>query len=245
MLLVWPRFLMVVFFVTMLFAYHALAWIEERECLRKYGQAYTDYQQRTPRFLPFRLPFRLQLPGRPSARPWPVRLATGALAYATALALALLLAFASQAYTLRHLIAYAAGDAVYLALTPLDAATLQRVAQAAAADRRVRLRLAPVTGQGARLINYVMPWEWAVTEIPMNGVRSHHTPDDYDRGKYKIVYTRAVLPTDATAQGLDILRSAARTEPVGEAWIDDEGRVARVLEPPNEIFYGTVPVPVF
>ncbi len=245
MLLLWPRFLMVVFFVTMLFAYHALAAIEERECLRKFGQVYYDYLRRTPRFVPFNLPFRLPLAGRLCARPWPVRLLAGVLAYAAVLTLALGLAFALLAHSLRHLYRYQAGQAVYLALTPLDESELQQIVQAATADQRVRNSLDVAEKEGAGLINYVMPWEWGVPEIPMNEVSNHTTPGDYDRRRHKMVFTKTVLRSNTRARDIDILRYAVRTEPLAEAWIDEEGRVVRVLGPPGKTFYGTVPVPVF
>jgi protein-S-isoprenylcysteine O-methyltransferase Ste14 len=243
MLLVWPRFLMVAFFITMLFAYHGLAWVEERECIRKYGQVYIDYQKQTPRFLPFHFPFSGIWETLPKV--WPVRVAAGLLTYVIALALALLIASAIQSYTLRNLFTYQAHNAVYVSLPPTDRGTLQRLANKASADHRVLARLEAVPGKETRFINYVMPWEWSVSEIPMNGPRGHNHPGDYDRRRFKVVYTRALLRTDVNVQGLDILRYTIRNEPVGEAWVDENGQVARVVGPPAKTVYGTVPVPIF
>jgi protein-S-isoprenylcysteine O-methyltransferase Ste14 len=148
MLALWPRFLMVASFVTMLFIYHALAWVEERECLREFGQAYADYQQRTPRFVPFGRTMQRLFSAWWSQRPWLVRVLAGVLAYASALTLALGLASAVQAYSLRHLYTCATGNAVHVSLTPLDGATLRAVAQVAAADDRVRARVDSSTGEG-------------------------------------------------------------------------------------------------
>jgi protein-S-isoprenylcysteine O-methyltransferase Ste14 len=245
MLLLWPRLLMVVFFVTMLFAYHALAAIEERECLGRFGQAYAEYRARTPRFLPLRMPRRRVRVGGPPDTPRATRWLAWVLGYAAALSSALGLTLALQAYTLRHLYTATADDAVYLALTPLAQGELRRVVQRSTADSRVRARLDRVTGPRARFIDYVMPWEWAVPEIPMNELDGHRAPGDYDRRRHKIVITKAVLRGDPAAQGLDILRRAKRTEFVAEAWLDSEGRVTRVLGPPATTFYGVVPVPVF
>jgi protein-S-isoprenylcysteine O-methyltransferase Ste14 len=244
-LLLWPRFLMVVFFVTMLFAYRALAAIEERECLQRYGLPYADYLQRTPRFIPLPLPSRLPFAGQWSALWWPTRLLAAVSAYSVALTLALGLAFAMQVYSLQHLYTFQVDDAIYISLTPLDLATLQRIARVATYDEQVRARIEATTDDAARLIMYVMPWEWGVTEIPMNDVKDHRAPGDYDRRRHKVVFTRAVLPNDARVQGIDIVRYTVRTEPVAEAWIDENGAVERVLGPPDRPFYGTVPVPVF
>jgi protein-S-isoprenylcysteine O-methyltransferase Ste14 len=243
MLLVWPRFLMVAFFITMLFVYHALAWVEERECLRKFGQTYADYQQRTPRFMPLPIPLLGHLSAlHPSG---PARVAVGATLFVAALSLSFGIAFAMQAYSVRHLYAYYRDKTAYIALNAQDSGTLRRFADIGAADPRVRGRLRTLSEEGARLVAYVMPWEWAISEIPMNGVRGHHTPVDYDRRRFKIVYTRAVLRTDENVHGPDILWYTVRTVPVLEAWIDSEGQVAQVLDPPQRLFYGDVPVPVF
>jgi len=244
MLLLWPRFLMVSFFVAMLFVYRALAAIEERECLERYGQAYADYQQRTPRFLPLRPPFRVPLGQRLSIRPWSNRTLAGALDFVVVLAAALAAAFLLQAHMLGSLFSADVGAGVYVSLTPLDGDTIARAARNADTDPRVRALLAVPATEGARLIGYVMPWEWGVPEIPMNDARGHRTPDDVDRRRHKIVYTRAVFPGRATARGRDILRLAVRSEPLGEAWIDERGRVSRVLTPPEAGFYGSVPVPL-
>ncbi len=243
MLLLWPRYLMVTFFVTMLFAYYILAWVEERECVAKYGQAYLDYQHRTPKFLPFRIPLPDRLPALP--RWWPPRIMVGACLYVAVLLLSFGVAFAMQTYTIRHLFAYYGEGSAYIALNRVDRGALQQLAGIATADPRVRDRLGVLGREKVRFINYVMPWEWAVSEIPMNGAREHHTPVDHERGRFKIVYTRAVLRTDRDVQGPDILRYTIRTTPVLEVWIDAEGRVAHVLDPPDLTFYGDVPVPIY
>jgi hypothetical protein len=162
-----------------------------------------------------------------------------------ALTLALGLAFGLQAYSLGHLYTYQADDVVYVSLTPVEMATLRKVAQVAASDERVHARIDAATGEGEQLISYVVPLEWEVPEIPMNNVNDHYTPGDYDRRRHKLVFTRAVLRNAARVQGLDILRYAARTEPLVEVWIDEEGRVARVLESSGRTIYGNVPVPAF
>ncbi|MEW6367226.1 MAG: hypothetical protein AB1714_21560 [Acidobacteriota bacterium] len=76
-------------------------------------------------------------------------------------------------------------------------------------------------------------------------MKGHRAPGDHDRRRHKVILTKAVLRGDSGAQGLDILRHAVRMEFVAEAWIDELGRVSRVLGPPGKTFYGTVPVPVF
>src|SRR5919108_3873564 len=51
-LLLWPRFLVLVAFVTMLFLYRLLAGWEEAQCLTQFGDSYRAYCERTGMFLP-------------------------------------------------------------------------------------------------------------------------------------------------------------------------------------------------
>jgi protein-S-isoprenylcysteine O-methyltransferase Ste14 len=248
MLLLWPRHVMVICFVTMLFAYRGLAWLEERECLRRYGEAYAEYQARTPRFLPW--PARLARPARPAGaptpatRPWPARVLLGLLAYAAALALALGVAAALQRHTIHHLVVHYSDAAVTIALAPVAGPTLPAMAERAAGDPRVAPRLAAARANGARVIAYVMPWAWSVPEIPMTGVVGHHPPA-VAPGRYKVVYTRAPPRGAPAPGGPELLRVTTRTEAVVEAWLGADGRVERVVGPPARPFYGVVPVPIY
>jgi protein-S-isoprenylcysteine O-methyltransferase Ste14 len=67
LLLLWPRYIVLVSFVTMLFAYYFLAKLEERECEQKFGQSYIDYKNATNMFLPFRIPGTDRLPALPKS----------------------------------------------------------------------------------------------------------------------------------------------------------------------------------
>jgi protein-S-isoprenylcysteine O-methyltransferase Ste14 len=57
--LVWPRFLVLVTLVLMIFMYVLLAEWEEQLCVSRFGDDYRDYQRRTGRFLPKRIGARL------------------------------------------------------------------------------------------------------------------------------------------------------------------------------------------
>ncbi len=240
MLLLWPRYLMVVFFVTMLFAYHALAGIEEAECERKFGQTYIDYRERTPRFLPIKSRLRRFSSFRPAS--WPARLAAGLLLYALALVIGLGGAAILQRHIIDHLIADYQGNSAYIAIKSMNTGELRKMARYAMNDPRVRKRIDNAAVNGAVFINYLMPIDWSITEIPMNGAQCHHTPGEHD-SRFKIVFTRAVLRRPAS--GPDILCYTVQTKAAFEVWLDTDGQVARIVDPPDRAFYGDVPVPIY
>ena len=52
LLLFWPRFFIMILYVSMLFVYYLLARHEEKSMLAKHGESYPEYMQRTAMFLP-------------------------------------------------------------------------------------------------------------------------------------------------------------------------------------------------
>jgi protein-S-isoprenylcysteine O-methyltransferase Ste14 len=72
LLLALPRYLFIIFFVSLIFIYRGLARREEKECLDSFGEAYKQFAAETPAFIPRKLnpfgrrPFRLM--GEPRFR---------------------------------------------------------------------------------------------------------------------------------------------------------------------------------
>ncbi|MEW6363241.1 MAG: isoprenylcysteine carboxylmethyltransferase family protein [Acidobacteriota bacterium] len=242
LLLLWPRNLMAVLFVTMLFVYTILARIEEQECLRLYGDSYRDYMMRVPGILPVKIPL---IGCIPKPRTGVGRVAALLVLYVAAQALTLATVFAVQNYTIAQLHAVAGRDSVYVALDRVEASRIRDLAGMAETDPGVRSRLSALRQDGVRFVNYVMPQEWAVSEIQMNGPRTHETPAEYNRSKFKIIYTRAILPAPGDVSGQAILKQASGTRALFEAWVGEDGQIEKILEPPAKAFYGDVPVPVY
>ena len=71
MALIWPRYLVVLATVTVIFIYIALAKAEERICLRRFP-GYADYMAQTGMFLPARFGLRFPPPSAWVTAGWPV-----------------------------------------------------------------------------------------------------------------------------------------------------------------------------
>ena len=242
MALIWPRYLVVLATVTVIFIYIALAKAEEGICLRRYP-GYADYMARTGMLLPARFGFRLPLSigeGRPA------RLAAWVLAYATTLGLALLLAFGIRILAMNALYTHETETGVYLSLVEISEADLAAVATLAASAPDVQEAAAGRT----TLINYVLPTEMYVSEIPMflpPGEQFGHTvPVDRDPAHYRVIVTEAVFGEQGLPAGGDILRHAVHKRPLWEVHVDlGTGQVTRSLAPPAKPFYGNHQVPLF
>lgn len=146
LLTVWPRFLPLVIWVTMLFLYAGLARFEERRMAERFGDDYLRWAERRDAFVPgspvrrlFEATFgRL----RPRALGW-------AAAYAVCLTLALSLGFALRAYTRAHVATLWRPEhgAVVMSAWPKPNAWMAKVFEAAVNDARVRQRLEEARGE--------------------------------------------------------------------------------------------------
>jgi protein-S-isoprenylcysteine O-methyltransferase Ste14 len=100
LLLFWPRFIILILYISMLFVYYLLAKNEEDRMLKQHGDGYTAYLQRTAMFLPGE-------PGKKIFRVFlgwikspPLALAAG---YGLILFFAILVAFGLRHYTISHI----------------------------------------------------------------------------------------------------------------------------------------------
>lgn len=248
LLVLWPRYIVLVMFITMLFAYYFLARVEERECEEKFGQSYLDYKNSTNMFLPFRIPLANQLPELPKSK---LGRALSILAlYILAIVISIGLAIGLQSLTLESLYAFYSKDSAYISVNKIEPDTLEKLAEIALTNEEVQARLENIPDRAnAKFINYVLPAEWHVSEIPMNevpGGGGHHFPADYDQNLYKIVFTKADLRTNQAIEGKELLLNTVKRTPIVEVWLDlAQSKVIDIQNPPTTIKYENVPVPIY
>ncbi len=238
-LLLWPRFLVLIGYVTMLFLYGFLARVEERQCLAKYGQIYREYLERTGMFLPGRL-FR-RLPG--------IGPAAALGLYAGTLALALAVAFWLRDYSLSQVASHYEDRMAVLSPARLTAAELEGAVRIALGGPEVRAAL-DASGPGAPLIVYVLPVEWQLPDLPIQlegqgSRRGHVHPPDFDRDRYKVLFTRARTHHPGS-RGREIVERAYGRDPLVVARVDlGEERITAVETPPPHVLWGDIPTPLF
>jgi protein-S-isoprenylcysteine O-methyltransferase Ste14 len=245
LLLLWPRYIALVMFVTMLFAYYLLARAEERECAAKFGQSYIDYRNKTNMFLPFKLPLKL-VPIKSKA----AGLLGGIALYLLVMAAAFSLAGGLDNLTKNSLYTVYTSNSATISICRLEQDEMEKILRIALAEERVKDKLSEAAGkEQVQFLNYILPSEWYAAEVPMNGIvrgKGHSMPAGYDRNSFKVIFTEADLRKDGGIFGKDILRNVTARKPLAEVWVDlAEGRVTRVLDMPEKVSYENIPVALY
>ena len=238
-LLLWPRFLALVMYTTMLCLYSWLARREEEICLDRFGDGYARYLATTGRFVP-RL-FRRQAG---SDAPRPRGALNRVLRTVGALAIALAVGFVLRDYSLLHVSGLYLERAAVLSPATLTADELRAAHAIAAEADEVREKLPP----DEPVLAYVMPESWFLADLPAErwqGQDGHVTPADFDRSRLKVLFTRP--RTHATApRGVDIVRRAYGRAPLVLVHVDADARTVLAIEtPPKHVLWGDIPTPMF
>ena len=250
LLLLWPRHLALIMFVTMLFGYYLLARAEERECEQKFGRSYIEYQNRTNMFLPFNIPLINRLPRLPQSRFKKFIFLTAI--YILTLGVSIFLARSLQSFTLDSLYAYYSKDSAYISQYKMDSETMDQLIVWALSNKEVQTRLnKSKTEPNAKYLNYILPDNSYVSEIPMNEseeVYGNHflRSRPSNQNLYKIIFTQVELKGNQNAEGKEILLNVVKRTPIMEVWVDVfQAKVMEIKDPPEVIQYENVPVPVF
>lgn len=245
MLFVWPRFLVLFCTVTVIFVYIALAKTEEVICARKYP-GYADYMKNTGMLLP--KGWVPNLPVTPSTTKV-TRVLRWGLAFVATLVVFTTAALGLRSYAISNFYTLEADNQVYLSTVTLSDADMAKVSQIAFNS----IQAAPARdaiAQGQHLLNYVLPLQMYVSEIPMylpaGQVFGHSVPHDRDKNKYKVIFTTAVFGGEGLPDGGSILWHAVNKSPIIEVWVDMAKSAVIAAHPaPTVPFYGNRQVPLF
>jgi protein-S-isoprenylcysteine O-methyltransferase Ste14 len=240
-LVLWPRFTVLLMYVTMLFLYSYLARHEEELCLQHYGDDYRSYHNRTGRFLPRRV--ERYLPGSTRSRGALSRLGVWLALAALAVGLGYLL----RDYSLSQVAGFYEERAAVLSPAPLSHEQLTRAWAVAQTAQAVEATLDQ--DLTARFVAYVLPESWYLADLPAEPYRSgtggHQTPADFDPEQLKVLLTRARTHFPAST-GVDIVRHAYGREPLFLVHVDlGEPEVRSIETPPAHVVWGDIPTPMF
>jgi protein-S-isoprenylcysteine O-methyltransferase Ste14 len=175
LLLFWPRFFIMILYVSMLFVYYLLARHEEQRMLAQYGESYRAYMQRTAMFLP----------GEPGGKIFHVLfgwsnskgLALG-LAYAVSLAMFIAVAFGLRSYTISKtsIVNIPEKQLAAVSITPQPNVSIQNIIDIAFQDKTVSAAIENFKQQGHKgFMVHLMPRNYMMqglfSQPDMSGMR--------------------------------------------------------------------------
>jgi len=272
LLLYWPRFFILIAYVTMLFVYYLLARHEEGRMLQKYGQEYAQYMARTPMFLP-------REPGRILFRRlmgWvPSRGVALAALYVLLLAGSVGATFGLRAYSLGQTRVVITQDVVGVGASPISGTHASALVDASLRNEEVQALLRKThTQPGHTLVAYIFPQEYMMQHLIADlGEHQAHHGEGGQGGLWPVVrHLGEMFALKPLRQLRDGARSSAKriifTEaltsngqpvPIARGLAPDvlryplffvdidtaRGSIGMVMETPRRHAWGTVPVPAF
>ncbi|MFQ6675748.1 MAG: methyltransferase family protein [Fidelibacterota bacterium] len=273
LLLFWPRFFILILYITMLFVYYLLAKHEEGEMIARHGDEYRSYLGRTAMFIPgepggklFRLLFGwLPSPGK--------ALAVG---YGAALTSAILIAFGLRSYTISKTATLNVPERQtrVISVLPGYEGSLAGILKAAYEDSTIDATLKAFQREGHKgFLVHVMPRHYMMEGLfvepaglrgrestgrflrrvvrfvfPFLG-RSHHgrmMAANAATGEVRLVFSQLTWPNGEYATFEKALAFRVKRLPFLRADVDPAGRVVRNVERTSmRNYWGQMPMPPF
>ncbi len=269
LLTLWPRTIILVLYLGMLFLYYFLARFEEKRVEAAHPE-YAAYRQRTGMFLP----------GNPGGKLFHLLLGWmpnrgAALAISSAVIIALVLggAVAARRYTIAHAATeiLPAQNLMAIAIWPMPTGKIEQVVSVALEDDRVKAALR--NEPGAAFTAHLLPQDYGMVNMfadvgtdhrmfskvsvhrltswagfavpsvdPSHKNRIMGTPQDH----YKVVFSRVDEPGASQLPVSRVTDLSAKMTPVLIANVGGEDpAVESVLIPPRRSFWGDITMPMF
>jgi protein-S-isoprenylcysteine O-methyltransferase Ste14 len=249
MLLIWPRYLVLITFITMMFVYYFLARVEEKECETKFGKSYTDYKNKTFMFLPFRISFFKYI--FKESTKMIVKVFVYITFYFFSVILSVIIANQIRSLSVNMLYATFDNRMVSLSVIKNDNKQIADIMSIVYSNPKVDSVMKVVKEQNEiYLVNYILPGNmYHISEIPMNipsNIACDYNEQTNDKNAMKVIIAQANLNTNENVSGQNILLHTQSTTSLIEVWLDlSTKKVIKTLDPPKLRRYTNIPVPVF
>jgi len=174
-LLYWPRFFIVIMYITMLYLYYLLARDEEGRMERAFGDAYKDYKASIPMFIPGG-------PGRWLKGVLPEGRWGSVYGYIIALVFGIGIAFLLRAYTVTQIPSIKVDNITTISIFPIEEERMKGLIKIALMDDEVSNmvdEVERVSGRRPPAI-YMMPADYAMMGL-VSGVKKRYTMDGRHR----------------------------------------------------------------
>ncbi len=245
LLLLWPRYLTLFFYVTLLFVYYWLARKEEKECLQKFGEEYASYKAGTAMFFP--LPDWLRIPESLSAG---INRINIMVKYAVVTAIALLVAIGIEIFSIKQLYSCSSAEGTWLSIYKTEEVEFTKLSGLIQSSGTIDSLIMHKAAGKNKLINYVLPADMYISEIPMIKPDNEacHVGSERDKSSdIKIIITRGIhRKADRTLAGNSLIQHALTLQPIAEVWVDTKSlTISKIIDLPESERYANIPEPVF
>lgn len=269
LLLYWPRFIILLLYLSMLFVYYLLARHEEARMEARFGEAYRTYRDRTWMFFPGAPGTRIfaRLFGGIDRHGWTV-----AAAYVAVLVLGTGAAFGIRAYSLSRIPRLAYADRLLVvSLAPAGGAVLEAALATSLRHPEVSAVLEKVhRAPDHTLVAYLVPKAYMMQHLiaDLGEHEAHHGDgpakasvlghlgqmyalepfrqlrDGAGSPEKRIIFTEAMTAAGASVPRARALDADVLRFPLFFAELEGD-RVTVVMETPRRHGWGTIPVPAF
>ena len=272
LLLFWPRFFILILYVSMLFIYYLLARHEEQRMLMQHGENYLVYMEHTGMFLP----------GNPGGRIF--RLLFGwshskglslGLAYMFTLALFIFVAFSLRSYTISRtsIVRMPEKQITVVSITPQPDESMKKIVGLAFQDNQLTTAMENFRKQGHKgFMVHLMPMNYMMqglfTQPEMSGThkrprrsfstvirfifpflgRRHHREmmGVMNEGPVRLIISQLTWPDGRFAEASDALAFTVKHLPILRMDVDPrQGQVLNVDKTAPRNYWGQMPMPAF
>lgn len=271
LLLFWPRFFILLLYVTMLFVYYFLARHEEQRLLKKYGESYHNYMQKTAMFIPgepggkiFRLVFG-----------WiKMRWLALTISYGVMLMFSTLVALALRNYTISQttLVYLPEKQITAISILPGSESRLREVVNNALKDSTLAAEIEKFCMLGHKgFMIHIMPQHYMMqglfTQPANSDMRSkrrlswrgvlgfifpflsshghHNMKGSMDSGPKRLIVSQLTWPNGEYASFDKALAFRVKHLPLLLVDINESDQVMKVQHTAPRNFWGDMPMPVF
>lgn len=272
LLLFWPRFIILILFVNMLFIYYFLARDEERRMNKAHPEAYPQYIQRVPyMFLPGNLGGKIFaiFPFRKSHRGF-----SFVLLYVVSLTLAVGLAIGLREFSKSQIATLKRKDILVISLAPMREETIGKLLDISLKDNEVKRHLKNKIEKGA-IVTYLLPSNYMMqgllTASAMEHEKHHGKVSREGAGfmvrhiwdmltlkpmrqlnklqldtSWRLIFTQALGPAGKRVDISEAMSLNVRRKPIFFVDIDPvSGKVKFLMKTKPEHLWGNIPMPIF
>ncbi len=243
LLLVWPRFIILLIYILMIFIYYFLAKNEEKECAEKYP-GYEEYMKYTSMFIPGDNYLLKWLPTLSKFGRNRIIAILGL--YVIVCSLFVLLAMGVRNYSIRNTAMVIDQNSVTVSVAQIEKENIEKTLRSILANDSIKSRLGDY--EKYNWLNYLVPASWFLADLPLEpyreGMEGHVMPNPDKTGIYHLLFTRAI--THGNVVGLSILKRTYRRVPVLVVKIDlGTNEIMETFDPPQHVVWGDIPTPLF